>query len=188
MKRTKSGKSRIVPLAPIALEALRRHRATQAAEKLAAGGAYTDEGIIFADEIGRLLTPMTATCAFERLARKAGISTTRLHDTRHTAASALLNSGVDISTVSAILGHANGSTTLNIYSHVMPKAQHTAVNLLGDHLEQARKGIGGATIFPQGHQRATVAPLEEEQPRNHRLFMVAPTGIESEIWGLLRLV
>jgi integrase len=140
VKSPKNGKSRKLPLSQFAADALRRQKAMQAKEKLAAGGAYEDFGLVFADELGRRITPMAATCAFERVATKANISTTRLHDTRHTAATMLLVSGVDIRTVSSIIGHANASTTLNIYSHVLPNTQHAAVDLLGDRLEEAKRG------------------------------------------------
>jgi integrase len=49
----------------------------------------------FAGEVGRRVTPMAASRAFERISRKAGISTARLHDPRHTAATAMLLAGVE---------------------------------------------------------------------------------------------
>jgi integrase len=51
------------------------------------------------------------------LRKKAGLlRTVRLHDLRHTAAALLLGSGVDVRTVSGILGHAPPSITLDVYS------------------------------------------------------------------------
>jgi len=44
----------------------------------------------------------------------------RLHDTRHTAASLMLASGVPVKVVSEMLGHASPTITLSIYAHVMP--------------------------------------------------------------------
>lgn len=46
----------------------------------------------------------------------------RLHDLRHLQASLLLDAGEAITTVSARLGHRDTSTTLRIYSHLMPGA------------------------------------------------------------------
>jgi integrase len=86
------------------------------------------------------LTPKAATNAFARLAKKAGISTTSLHSTRHTTATNLVRPGVDVRTVSAILGHSNASVTLGIYSHVVEGAERAAVELLEDRLEGALKG------------------------------------------------
>lgn len=53
----------------------------------------------------------------KKAAETAGISGISCHDLRHTFASIALQSGVDVSTVSRWLGHANVTTTLNTYSH-----------------------------------------------------------------------
>lgn len=137
LKATKTGRARTAPLSRMANDALRAQRASQARDRLANGNLYGNlDGAVFADEVGRRVTPMAASCAFERIARKAGISTTRLHDLRHTAATTLLLAGVDVRTTAGILGHASASTTLNLYSHLMPEAQREAVDRLGDRLER----------------------------------------------------
>ena len=91
---------------------------------------------IFADEIGRRVTPGMATAAFARIAKHAGISTTRLHDLRHTAATTLLVAGVDVRTAAGVLGHASPTITLSTYAHLMPEAQRDAVDRLGERLER----------------------------------------------------
>ena len=48
---------RTVRLTPRAVEALKRHRARQAGEKLKAGGLYEDRGLVFAGEVGNLINP-----------------------------------------------------------------------------------------------------------------------------------
>ena len=40
-----------------------------------------------------------------------------VHSLRHTAASLMISGGADVATVSGLLGHAQVSTTLNIYTH-----------------------------------------------------------------------
>jgi integrase len=50
----------------------------------------------------------------------------RFHDLRHTAATLMLRDGLPVHEVSAILGHAQTSTTLNVYSHVLPGANNCA--------------------------------------------------------------
>lgn len=54
----------------------------------------------------------------------------RFHDLRHTHASQLLRAGVNVKVVSERLGHANATVTMNIYSHLLPGMQETAVNYL----------------------------------------------------------
>jgi integrase len=76
------------------------------------------------------------------MARRAGISSTRLHDLRHTAATTLLVAGVDVRTTAGVLGHASPTITLSTYAHLMPNAQREAVDRLGERLERlAGSGI-----------------------------------------------
>ena len=56
-----------------------------------------------------------------------------LHGLRHTAATLLIVSGIDIRTVSGRLGHSCASTTLNIYSHALEEMDRKA----SDALEEA---------------------------------------------------
>jgi integrase len=53
--------------------------------------------------------------------RRAGLRKIRFHDLRHTFASLMISNGEDIVRVSRMMGHANASITLNIYSHLVPK-------------------------------------------------------------------
>jgi integrase len=57
---------------------------------------------------------------FERLAREAGLPKIRLHDVRHSYASAALAAGIPAKIVSERLGHATVQITLDTYSHVLP--------------------------------------------------------------------
>ena len=59
--------------------------------------------------------------AFKTLLSHAGLpTTTRFHDMRHTCATLLLRQGVNPKSVQELLGHADISLTLNVYSHVLP--------------------------------------------------------------------
>jgi integrase len=58
---------------------------------------------------------------YREACRSAGVDgRTRSHDLRHVAASALINSGLSVSAVQAVLGHASASETLNTYTHLWP--------------------------------------------------------------------
>lgn len=66
-----------------------------------------------------------------RLPVKAGLSRdVRFHDLRHTAATLLLASGVNVKVVSEMLGHSNVAITLRIYAHVLPHMQQSAVQAM----------------------------------------------------------
>ena len=66
---------------------------------------------------------------FETAMKKAGISDFRFHDLRHCFASDLVMKGVDLKTVSELLGHSSTAMTER-YSHLSPAHKRTAVELL----------------------------------------------------------
>lgn len=61
-----------------------------------------------------------------------GFDLTRLHDTRYTQASLMLEAGEDMVAVSRRLGHSKVSTTLDIYSHLLPGRDRAAADKIGD--------------------------------------------------------
>jgi len=54
----------------------------------------------------------------------------RFHDLRHTAATLLLERGINPKVVSELLGHSHVAVTLGIYSHVMPHMQEQAATAM----------------------------------------------------------
>jgi integrase len=146
LKGTKTGRERVVPLAPRALVALRRQRAMQHQDRLAAGGLvadgglYVESGFVFTNELGRMLDLDAVSKAFSAAATKAGVKAKgySLHSLRHFGATQALVSGADVRTVAALLGHASASTTLNVYSHVVAGAQERAVASIGEAIAEAQ--------------------------------------------------
>lgn len=67
--------------------------------------------------------------SFITACKKSGITDFHFHDLRHTFASQLVMSGVDITTVSRLLGHKSLTMTLR-YSHLAPNHLQSAVNML----------------------------------------------------------
>lgn len=74
--------------------------------------------------------PDTLTAQFRALAKKAGV-TTRFHDLRHFTATQLIGAGMDIVSVAQALGHAQPTTTLNIYAAVIPEKVAATGAILG---------------------------------------------------------
>jgi site-specific recombinase XerD len=64
---------------------------------------------------------------FRRLAKKLGIENVSIHTFRHTFASHLIMSGVDLVTVKELLGHKDIATTMR-YAHLIPSHKLWAVN------------------------------------------------------------
>jgi len=69
----------------------------------------------------------------------------RFHDLRHVFCTACLEHGMDVKTLSTIIGHVSSSTTLNVYAHVTDKMRRTAAVKID-------QGIGKAE--PQAEARA----------------------------------
>jgi len=121
---TKTNTRRSIPINEIALQAL-RHRLEQ---RMRAGVTpwvfYGSDG----GRIGDIKKAFGAAC------RRAGIADFHIHDLRHTCASWLVSSGVPLSEVAALLGHASTRTT-EIYAHLAPERVRAAVATL-DQLAQ----------------------------------------------------
>ncbi len=72
----------------------------------------------------------------DRTLKKAGCKHIRFHDLRHTFATTALANGMDIKTLSAIIGHNSSETTLNIYTHITDEMQQTAAKKIGQNLRR----------------------------------------------------
>jgi integrase len=122
---------RVVALDPGTVAALKAHRARQLEERLAIGTGYLDQGLVFAGIAGEPLHPDGVTQRFDRLVRDAGVRRIRLHDTRHTAATLMLEQGVPLKVVTERLGHSSTRITADLYQHVGETMQDEAAAKLG---------------------------------------------------------
>ena len=117
--------------------ALREHKERQAEDRAVVGPGWQDSGLVFTRPEGAPIHPDLISDWFERLAREAGLPKIRLHDVRHSYASAALAAGIPAKIVSERLGHATVQITLDTYSHVLPgmdaqAAETVARLILGD--------------------------------------------------------
>jgi integrase len=119
---------RSIALDPTTLAALHAHRARQLEERLNWGEAWVESGLVFTREDGTTIHPQRMTSWFEQLARDANLPRIRLHDLRHSYATAALASGIPAKVVSERLGHASVTITLDTYSHILPSMQEDAAN------------------------------------------------------------
>jgi integrase len=117
----KAASRRTVDLPASTVVTLKRHRKRQVEETLKAGGAYQDNDLLFAGDLGEPIGPEKVTQrAFKPLLKRAGLPEIRFHDLRHTFATLLLARGVHPTYVQHALGHASVKMTLDRYSHWMP--------------------------------------------------------------------
>jgi integrase len=87
-------------------------------------------GFVFCREDGVPIDPRTLGRYFTQALKRAGLPHIRLHDSRHTFATWLLEHGVPMKVVQMQLGHSSFKVTADIYSHVTPElAQQAAAAL-----------------------------------------------------------
>ena len=108
---------------------LAEHRRRQLEQRLGVGPAYEDHELVFADPIGRPVYDSTVRRAFYAIVSRAGLAH---HDLRHTAATLMLQAGVNAKVVSERLGHAKVGFTLDTYSHMLPDMQREAAQVMDD--------------------------------------------------------
>ena len=74
--------------------------------------------------------PRTVQFRFHRLLKRAEITPVNFHALRHTFTTRLLEAGVDVKTISSLLGHSSVRTTMDIYAHSEMTTKQSAIDLL----------------------------------------------------------
>jgi len=96
-----------------------------------------DSEYVFPSPNGGPISPDSVLNMLHRVLERAGLPKIRFHDLRHTFATLALQNGVDIKTVSGMLGHFSAGFTLDTYAHVTTSAQREAANTMGNVLSGA---------------------------------------------------
>jgi integrase len=119
--KSKAGR-RDITLPDVLVDIMRDHRRAQLELRLRLGmGKLPDDGLLFANIDGRAPSPGSYSSAWADFAEAIGSPDITFHALRHTHASALIDAGVDIVTISRRLGHAKPDITLRIYGHLFRK-------------------------------------------------------------------
>jgi len=109
---------RVIPVPDFVLEQLKNLIQQKDSESFVFGTALT------------AAEPRTIQRRFKRFMQRLGILGVHFHSLRHSFATRLLELGVDIKTVSVLLGHGSIKTTLDFYAHSLLDQQRSAVRLL----------------------------------------------------------
>jgi integrase len=121
---------RYIQMPPQLVEALRNLKARCEEEKAIYGKEYHDHGLVFCTKYGNAIGSADADRRLKSILKKAQLPLIRFHDLRHSHATWLLLNGVDLRTVSEHLGHAQSSTTLQIYAHVLSAMQQKTAKVI----------------------------------------------------------
>ena len=97
--------------------ALAAWKKEQAAQRMAAGPAWLDFGLVFTDETGRPVRRQRANRGFRAVCEAAGIGRWQPRECRHTFVSVMDDQGADIEEISDAVGHANSTVTKKVYRH-----------------------------------------------------------------------
>lgn len=91
-----------------------------------------EDDYLFRQPNGKPMCPSTFTYRFKLILKANNLPLDlNVHSLRHTNASLLIAQGVDVRTVASLLGHAQASTTLDIYAHAFDKNKRKAQEKLG---------------------------------------------------------
>jgi integrase len=137
---------RTLALDPVTVKAVREHLKRWRKERKAVGHTSL---LLFCWPDGKPVHPQTITDRFFRLSKDAGLPFIRLHDVRHSYATAALKAGIHPKIVSERLGHASVAFTLQTYSHVIEGMDEAAASEIANHI-LGRPDTGSAQSSPLG--------------------------------------
>ena len=135
-KVTKTGSARVIDIDTETLKVLKAHKADRGAVSLDLARA---DAYVFGDDQGAVRVPDAITSRWTRrldwaCATIEGLPRVPLKGVRHTHATLLLELGEHPKVVQERLGHSTITTTMNIYSHVTPTMQKSAIDRFAAHL------------------------------------------------------
>ena len=100
---------------------------------------HSDSPYMFPSPLtGEMYHPDSVVNLHKKILKNAGLEHLRFHDLRHTFATTALQSGVDVKTVSSMLGHFDAGFTLRTYTHATRQKQDEAAATMGSFMEQVR--------------------------------------------------
>lgn len=120
---------------PNILDLIKQLRKEQQEQAVKIGDLWEDNDRLFTTWCGKPMHPNTTYTWLNRFCENENIPFKGIHSFRHAVATQAITNGVDIKTVSSILGHSQTSTTLNIYAHAVQKSNVKALNLMADLLQ-----------------------------------------------------
>lgn len=123
---------RFVTLPKETIDELRRYRQYQAQEFFKNGIPQSISGFVFSQIDGTAMHPDSVTDYLKKFSKKYNLPHINAHAFRHTMASMLYFNGVDSVSISKRLGHAQVSTTANIYAHIIEEADQRNADILSD--------------------------------------------------------
>ena len=130
---------RAVKLSAEAFKLLLEHKLEQNKIRASVGDIWQESGKVLTRDNGLPLHPDTISGWFHKFIVKNNLPNVTIHSLRHTNASLLIANGINLTTVSKRLGHANTATTTKIYAHAIRSADEIAADTLDDILSPNKR-------------------------------------------------
>jgi integrase len=129
---TKTLKSRrTLKLAQIAVDALRELQAVQAGDRIIAGQAWQEHGLVFCTSVGTPLDDANVRREFRRVAAVAELGPGWApRDLRHTFVSLMSEDGVPVEEIARLVGHDRSTTTEVVYRHELRPVIRTSAEVM----------------------------------------------------------
>ena len=127
------GSDRYLKVSRTAILILLEYKTWQDDLKERVGDAWegtAEDDRIFTNELGQPVFPTSLTQWMRKFIKRTGLPSSSVHSLRHTYASLLIAEGTPLVVVSSNLGHAQVSTTSDIYSHVIASAEAKAAEVM----------------------------------------------------------
>ena len=112
------------------MQLLKEYKNWQAKEILRLGAYYNRKDFVFSQDDGNPMHPDSVTDWFKKFSKRHDLPHINPHKFRHTMASMLYFNGMDSVSISKRLGHAQVSTTANIYAHQIEEADRQNAEIL----------------------------------------------------------
>lgn len=129
---TKTGNSRYVSIPKETVLLLRQYRAWQSEQRLSVGDLWENNDLVFSKWNGTFLYPASVNIKLSEFCKRNGFPSLHPHLFRHTVASILLSNGIDVLSVSKILGHSSPNMTMRVYAHEIEDARRKGAECISD--------------------------------------------------------
>lgn len=123
---------RVLAVPDVALELVRQLQTEHEQQRRACGDQWIETDRLFIAWNGEAMHPNVPFNWLKRFCERNHLPFKGLHAFRHTFATQAITNGTDVATVSSVLGHADTSVTLNIYTHAVKEANVKAINTVAD--------------------------------------------------------
>lgn len=123
---------RYISLPSETMQLLKKYQLWQFEERLRLGEYFVNQDFVFSQDTGSPMHPDSVTDWLNKFSKRHDLPHINPHAFRHTMASMLYFNGVDSVSISKRLGHAQVSTTANIYAHIMEEADKKNADILAD--------------------------------------------------------